>query len=74
MTTNNVFKELTTKKFSYYYFDEFTSKISFLEVLGLLSEFSDFFHFDKDEQKSIANSWLKKKEIYIDCDRIIKIF
>ena len=48
--------------------------MSFVEVLKQLVSFSDFFQFSTDEQKSVANEWMKEKEIYIDCDRTIKIF
>lgn len=74
MTTNQVFEKLTTAKFSFYYNDEFESKMSFVNVLTQLANFSDFFQYSKDEQKSEANKWLKEKEIDIDCDRTIKIF
>ena len=74
MTTNNVFKVLADKKFGYYYFGEFESKCSFINFLKILAIHSDFFNFSDDEQKAIANEWLKKKEIYIDADRSIKIY
>jgi len=74
MTTNQIFAKLTTAKFSFYYNGEFESKMSFVEVLKQLVSFSDFFQFSTDEQKSVANEWMKEKEIYIDCDRTIKIF
>ena len=73
MTLNNVFKQLTTKKFKIYMFHETAKSINFVEVLEQLIEFSDFFQFSKDERLPIANEWLKKKEIYVDADRIIKI-
>jgi len=74
MTTNQIFAKLTTMKFSFYFNDDFANKMSFIEVLTQLVNFSDFFQFSADEQKSIANTWIKKKEIYIDCERTIKIF
>jgi len=74
MTTNQILAKLATAKFSFYYGNEFESKMSFVEVLSQLANYSDFFQYSADEQKSIANRWLKEKEIYIDCDRGVKIF
>jgi len=74
MTTNQTFAKLATMKFSFYYNEEFESKMSFVDVLTQLANFSDFFQYSKDEQKAEANKWLREKEIYIDCDRTIKIF
>jgi len=74
MTTNQIFAKLTTAKFSFYFNGEFQSKMKFVDVLSELVKFSDFFQYSTDEQKSVANSWMKEKEICIDCDRTIKIF
>jgi len=74
MTTNQTFSKLASAKFSFYYGNEFESKMSFVDVLTQLANYSDFFQYSKDEQKSETNKWIKEKEIYIDCDRGIKIF
>lgn len=73
MTTNQIFAELTKKRFYLYFNDANEGRIDFLGVLSQLANYSDFFKYSRDEQKSVANKWLKEGEIYIDCDRIIKI-
>lgn len=68
---NEILKSLVGKRFSCYFYGEFSGVINFMELIHKIYEYSDFNEYSKSEKLSYFRKSVKEKIFYIDCDRAI---
>jgi len=64
---------LIGKKFSVYVGGEFERMTDFIGFMKLLVNYSDFFHYTKEEQFEALSTWVYKRYVMVDANIFVKI-